>query len=708
MADLAVWQRTIVDETGLVVPGAEVEVRHAEGGALAQLYQDREGAQPLSNPVTADLSGFVRFFIEGGAYDITATGSGASRTWRFDATGRLKEFDRVSEALKIADGADTLETRKQLGTFSTAAEVQSRHVPSVLNSIRTLGYYAPGDGFGGQYVDEDTGSNDTITSADGRTWYRGRGPGRDFDVTLTVGSGGDYSTVNEALAAATLLGLPRYQRGGFSVEIKLLAGFTMAEQVLVDGLDLGWITITAEDSVVDIDGAAITELLIPNEGNTPVFGGKGGATLPTIGALFSFDPEGVRRDGVTVVDGSRVRFLPSGDEPTIARSGIRNCRRGITVLYNSEAWCHIPGLTQGGVGSGAGTAIGVDFSRASNRALQVQHGSRVSLPRSNFTYCEGDHAVYVIWGSQANIYQSNMSHATNTAVTCRDGSTVNARETNVSDSDVGYHALHNARINARSRPPSSGNPWVGDGAQRCASYGVHASYNSTIECPDLSVDDCGNRGVHASGGSVINFTGGSAKNCGGEAVFATSASTINASNVDASGSDIGFQAGNGSRVNAAGSVADGCERGFYAYGASTITAPDSTAINCGNEGYLAVQASTIDANGADGSGSRRGFEARESAIINVRSGRAVGCSNRSVSCIDGGRMTAQGFDGRNAGAVGLTCRGGWARVTSSDFSGSGGSSDIEVTTGGIVVAGSATGRLSQSANSITSSGIIFQ
>lgn len=707
MADLAVWQRTIVDEEGNVIPGAEIEVRREEDDSLATLYADRAGESLLANPLAADMSGFVRFFAQGDAYTITAVGAGSTRTWRFDPTGRLKEFDRISDALAVDDGADTAEARSLLGTFSTVADVQNSHVPAVLDSIRTDGYYTPGDGFGGQYVDEDNGSNDTIISADGRTWYRGRGPGRDFDVTLTVGSSGDYSTVNEALAAATLLGLPRYQRGGFSVEIKLLAGFTMAEQVFVNGLDLGWITITAEDSVVDIDGTAITELLIPNEGNVPVFGGKGGATLPTIGALFAYDPEGDRRDGVTVVDGSRVRFLPSEDGDPGPRSGIRNCRRGITVLYNSEAWCHIPGLTQGGVGSGAGTAVGVDFSGASNRALQVQHGSRASLPRSNFSYCEGDPAVYAIWGSQVNIYQSNISHATNTAVQCRDGSTINARETNVSDSGVGYHALHNARINARSRLPSSGNPWVGDGAQRCSSYGVHASYNSTIECPNLSVDDCGNRGVHASGGSVVNFSGGSAKNCGGPAVFATSASTINASNVDASGSDIGFQAGNGSRVNASGSVADGCKQGFYAYGASTIAAEASSAKNCTDIGYFAEKASTINAHEANADGCYRGFESREDSTINARLGRAVGCSNRAISCIDGGRAVAQNFDGRNAGAIGVTCRGGRVFCLSADFSGAG-NHGLEVRYGGIIAGYNASGTLSQDANIITSDGIIIQ
>src|SRR5690625_1673677 len=146
MADLAVWQRTIVDEEGYVIPGAEIEVRREEDDSLATLYADRAGETPLANPLAADMSGFVRFFAQGDAYTITAVGAGSTRTWRFDPTGRLQEFDRVSEALNTADGADTLETRKQLGTFSTVADVQNSHIPPVLDSIRVAGRAAPGDG----------------------------------------------------------------------------------------------------------------------------------------------------------------------------------------------------------------------------------------------------------------------------------------------------------------------------------------------------------------------------------------------------------------------------------------------------------------------------------------------------------------------------------------------------------------------------------
>src|SRR5690625_2833489 len=135
MADLAVWQRTIVDEEGNVIPGAEIEVRREEDDSLATLYADRAGETPLANPLAADMSGFVRFFAQGDAYTITAVGAGSTRTWRFDPTGRLKEFDRVSEALVADDAADLLPARANLGTFSSAEDVETSVVPAVLDSI---------------------------------------------------------------------------------------------------------------------------------------------------------------------------------------------------------------------------------------------------------------------------------------------------------------------------------------------------------------------------------------------------------------------------------------------------------------------------------------------------------------------------------------------------------------------------------------------
>jgi hypothetical protein len=80
---LPIFQRTIVNDAGDVIPGASVEVRRESDNALVQLFSDRNGTVLLSNPTTADANGFVQFFASPNIYKIAATSSGGSVVWRY-------------------------------------------------------------------------------------------------------------------------------------------------------------------------------------------------------------------------------------------------------------------------------------------------------------------------------------------------------------------------------------------------------------------------------------------------------------------------------------------------------------------------------------------------------------------------------------------------------------------------------------------------
>lgn len=86
-APVFVWQRNVADTTGLVVASASVAVRDSVTNNLAQLYSDVDGLSGTSNPTTADSSGFVRFYVAEGRYNITATSGGFSRTWSNERLG---------------------------------------------------------------------------------------------------------------------------------------------------------------------------------------------------------------------------------------------------------------------------------------------------------------------------------------------------------------------------------------------------------------------------------------------------------------------------------------------------------------------------------------------------------------------------------------------------------------------------------------------
>lgn len=105
---LAVWQATIVNEVGNIQVGASVQVLLESSGSPATLFSDRDGTNSISNPVTADSNGFVRFYAAGNAYRINATLGAFTRTWRHVAIGLLGERDAVPESF-IRYGRTTAE-----------------------------------------------------------------------------------------------------------------------------------------------------------------------------------------------------------------------------------------------------------------------------------------------------------------------------------------------------------------------------------------------------------------------------------------------------------------------------------------------------------------------------------------------------------------------------------------------------------------------
>lgn len=69
---LSIFDKVVTKtDSGVVVPGALVEVRYPAGG-LVLLYGNRAGTgDPLANPFPADSSGRAKFYLEPGRYNIT-------------------------------------------------------------------------------------------------------------------------------------------------------------------------------------------------------------------------------------------------------------------------------------------------------------------------------------------------------------------------------------------------------------------------------------------------------------------------------------------------------------------------------------------------------------------------------------------------------------------------------------------------------------
>ena len=132
---------------------------------------------------------------------------------------------------------------------------------------------------------------------------------QETNITVNVGAGQTYTTINQALEYLSGF-YPMYKKSGITATINLKAGFVMAEQVLVSGIDLGWITIVGEDAETIITHTALTTDF---NWSYPAFGVDKGGTSPVIGQLFRFNVEkvgGNKHGLITYQAGSSANVLP--------------------------------------------------------------------------------------------------------------------------------------------------------------------------------------------------------------------------------------------------------------------------------------------------------------------------------------------------------------------------------------------------------------
>lgn len=103
----SIWQATIQNDAGDVIPGAEITVVDENTGLNATIYSSRGGAA-LANPFFADSNGFAQFYAASGTYRVTAenTGTGETQTWRYIDLGDAASRDVGTATGQIPDADD--------------------------------------------------------------------------------------------------------------------------------------------------------------------------------------------------------------------------------------------------------------------------------------------------------------------------------------------------------------------------------------------------------------------------------------------------------------------------------------------------------------------------------------------------------------------------------------------------------------------------
>lgn len=219
-------------------------------------------------------------------------------------------------------------------------------------------------------------------------WLRNRIEESDLpaSVEVTVGQGGQFATLYDALRRLSVL-RPRLQEGAQVIRgtVRLLAGFTLAEQIVVRGLNLGWCRIISDSPTVVIDAAGH----VPNagEGARGTFVGLSGAVLPEIAAQFSCINVPAFHAGIVLMGPSSCVVAP-------------NC--GIDATG-----------TAGGLQAVAGASASIEGSRFRNSRGNAVRATRGSVIAARGAVLTGA-ATYgaMAWrGSSVDVDQADLSGA---------------------------------------------------------------------------------------------------------------------------------------------------------------------------------------------------------------------------------------------------------------------------------------------------------
>lgn len=298
------------------------------------------------------------------------------------------------------------------------------------------------------------------------------------NITVLVGETGDFPTINDALENIVSLYYPKYIEGNCPrVTIKLLPGFIMAEQVLVESLDLSWITITSDEpETLVVRSALTTEGPSHNFGGPyswPVFGAYNGGFLPIIGQLFNMDSSG---SGVYIPHTHGVFVFNNSRAIVLSGCGVKH---SIINIY--------------AVNSSIVEASGANLIESSSVSILAENGSIVNAPNITASALGVSSAIIAQYNSIVNV--SNGTVSGSRAIQANYNSFVNANNIIVNGCSNGIVAINNSIINA-------------NGANMTAFTGTNvasiwAECGSFINAQNANVE----KPVYVRNGSIVNANG---------------------------------------------------------------------------------------------------------------------------------------------------------------------------------------------------------
>lgn len=483
----------------------------------------------------------------------------------------------------------------------------------------------------------------------------------DVDKTVTVGPTGDYTTINQAIEELSKERL-NYKPTGYTVEILLQSGFIMGEQILVRGIDLGWIVISSEDKEVTVSREMLTTLF-GEENKYPLFGGSDHATLPIINTLFVMDNSGIgaSRDGLYLEKQSSAHVTPG--------SGVRNAGG-----YGIRAFdgCRV-------------LARDADFSHAGERGCMISQGTSLFAPGINLSYAKGRNTFRAYRNATANLEGANLSHGAEVNVRISEGCQVDMQNADVSNAGLvnsegeGYGAFVYGASTVYA---------TGANFDNCAGTGVQVSNGAVVSVNDSSIKNAGAYGINAYGNGVVYAVNAVVTGAGTVGIRASSGARVDAGSTDVRGAgEAGMRAEFGGYINASSANASGNPYGLQAREGGLITGTSTIADNCGIGVHVYWEGEMRLRNVSARNCTNKGAEVSTGSRLSATQGNFTGAINYGVHV----------YRGSEAVLFGAQCRKGTVDHPT----------DITCTTGSIIRANATTGGMNLEPNTITAEGIIF-
>lgn len=340
----------------------------------------------------------------------------------------------------------------------------------------------------------------------------------DADITVTVSGtlAGDFDKLSEALEFLSKR-YAVYVNKGFTAKIKLLSGFFLDESIDIRNVDLSFITIASESSVVQI----AANLEIVNNGAAFIVNR---AVSPLITNKFSFET-------------NKSFFNNTGTRGLIVTNGARCFFKGSEVGF-------IHADTDG-IFANRGSIIvsenGLQAEYCGENGILASEGSKIIAPYSYASYCE--HGIHASASSIISAHGSVVKYCGATGIRALHGSFILATGTDASLSyEYGVLAYQGSGI------------VINDGNTSSAGHsGFVAERSSCISANGSKANYCTEYGYKAEYGSIIEAINGSARSSGRGFVAIDSGKIVAMhSTVTGVTYNNGYMVENGSNLNAIG------------------------------------------------------------------------------------------------------------------------------------------------------------